>query len=73
MLTEENFRKLAKLEDFASRRGRKVGELALAWLLAKPWVSTIIAGARSIEQVKANLGAVGWKLTAEEVSELDAI
>jgi aryl-alcohol dehydrogenase-like predicted oxidoreductase len=73
LLTEENFRKLARLEDFASRRGHTVGELALAWLLAKPWVSTIIAGARSVEQVKANLGAVGWKLTAEEVSELDTI
>jgi aryl-alcohol dehydrogenase-like predicted oxidoreductase len=73
MLTEENFRKLAKLEAFATMRGHTVGELALAWLLAKPWVSTIIAGARSVEQVKANLGAVGWKLTAEEVSELDAI
>jgi aryl-alcohol dehydrogenase-like predicted oxidoreductase len=47
--------------------------LAIAWLLAKPWVSTIIAGARSVEQVKANLGAVGWKLTPEEVTELDAI
>jgi len=73
MLTEENFRKLAKLEAFATMRGHTVGELALAWLLAKPWVSTIIAGARSVEQVKANLGVVGWKLTAEEVSELDAI
>ncbi len=73
MLTEDNFRKLDKLEAFATERGHSVGELAMAWLLAKPWVSTIIAGAKSVEQVKANLGAVGWKLTHEEVTELDAI
>jgi len=73
VLTEENYSKLAKFEAFAIARGHAVGDLAIAWLLAKPYVSTIIAGARSIEQVKANLRAVGWKLTAEEVSELDAI
>jgi aryl-alcohol dehydrogenase-like predicted oxidoreductase len=73
VLTDDNFCKLAKLEAFATGRGRTVGELAIAWLLAKPWISTVIAGARSVEQVKANLVAVGWKLTAEEVSELDAI
>ncbi len=73
MLTEDTFRKLAKLEAFATERGHSVGELAIAWLLAKPWVSTIIAGAKSVDQVKANLGAVGWKLTHEEVTELDAI
>jgi aryl-alcohol dehydrogenase-like predicted oxidoreductase len=73
LLTEESYRKLAKLEAFATGRGHTVGELAIAWLLAKPWVSTIIAGARSVEQVKSNLGAVGRKLTPEEVTELDAI
>jgi aryl-alcohol dehydrogenase-like predicted oxidoreductase len=73
LLTEDNFRKLAKLEAFAAGRSHTVGELAIAWLLAKPWVGTIIAGARSLEQVKANLGAVGWKLTPGEVIELDAI
>lgn len=73
MLTDENFSKLAKLESLATEAGHTVGELAIAWLLAKPWVSTVIAGARNIEQVSANLKAVSWKLTVKEVSEVDAI
>jgi aryl-alcohol dehydrogenase-like predicted oxidoreductase len=73
MLTGENFAKLAKLETMASGSGHTVGELAIAWLLAKPYVSTVIAGAREIEQVSANLKAVSWKLTAKEVGEVDSI
>ena len=61
------------MEAFATERSHKVGELALAWLLAKPWISTVIAGARNVEQVSANVTAAKWKLTAEEVAEVDAI
>ncbi len=73
IFTEANWNKLAKLETFAAEHGHTVGELAIAWLLAKPWVSTVIAGARKIEQVSANVTAAEWKLTAEEVAEVDAI
>jgi aryl-alcohol dehydrogenase-like predicted oxidoreductase len=73
IFTEANWNKLAKLETFATEHGHTVGELAIAWLLAKPWVSTVIAGTRKIEQVSANVAATGWKLTAEEVTEVDAI
>lgn len=73
LLTEANWNKLAKLEAFAAERGHTVGELAIAWLLAKPWVSTVIAGARKIEQVSANVAAAEWKLTAKEVTEVEAI
>ncbi len=73
MFTEGNWNKLAKLEAFAAERDHTVGELAIAWLLAKPWVSTVIAGARKIEQVSANVAAGEWKLTAEEVAEVDTI
>jgi len=41
-------------------------------LLGRPTVSTLIIGARNEEQLKANLGAVGWKLTTEQVAKLDA-
>jgi aryl-alcohol dehydrogenase-like predicted oxidoreductase len=41
-------------------------------LLRRPTVSTLIIGARNEEQLKANLGAVGWKLTAEQIAKLDA-
>jgi aryl-alcohol dehydrogenase-like predicted oxidoreductase len=73
IFAEANWNKLAKLEAFATERGHSVGELAIAWLLAKPWISTIIAGARTLEQVSANVTAAEWKLTAEEVAEVDAI
>ncbi len=73
IFTEANWNKLAKLEAFAAEHGHTVGELAIAWLLAKPWVSTVIAGARKIEQVSANVAAGEWKLTTEEVAEVEAI
>ena len=73
ILTDVNWDKLAKLEAFATEHCHSVGELAIAWLLSKPWLSTVIAGARKPEQVSANVAAVEWKLTAEEVAEVDAI
>jgi aryl-alcohol dehydrogenase-like predicted oxidoreductase len=73
VFTEANWKKLSKLEAFAAERGHTVGELAIAWLLAKPWISTVIAGGRKIEQVSANIDAAKWKLTAEEVTKVDAI
>jgi aryl-alcohol dehydrogenase-like predicted oxidoreductase len=73
IFTEANWNKLAKLEAFAIECGHNMGELAIAWLLAKPWISTVIAGARKTEQVSANATAAKWKLTAEEVSKVDVI
>jgi len=73
IFSENNWNKLAKLEAFAAERGHKVGELAIAWLLAKPYISTVIAGSTKIEQVSTNVAAAEWKLTAEEVAEVDAI
>ncbi|MBI4268030.1 MAG: aldo/keto reductase [Chloroflexi bacterium] len=68
-----NWQKLAKLEAFATGHGHTIGELAIAWLLAKPWTSTVIAGARNLEQITANVTAGQWKLTPDEVTEVDAI
>lgn len=73
IFTEANWEKLSKLEAFAGERGHTVGELAISWLLAKPCLTSVIAGARKVEQVTANVAAAGWKLTAEEVSAVDAI
>jgi aryl-alcohol dehydrogenase-like predicted oxidoreductase len=73
LFSEANWSKLAKLEAFATERGHTVLELALAWLLAKPCLSTVIAGARKIEQVSANVAAGEWQLTAEEVASVEAI
>jgi aryl-alcohol dehydrogenase-like predicted oxidoreductase len=73
LFTDANWEKLAKLEKFAAERGHTVGELAIAWLLAKPWISTVIAGARKPEQVTTNIACGEWKLTPEEVAQVDAI
>ncbi len=73
IFAEANWDKLTKLEAFAVERDHTVGELALAWLLAKPWISTVIAGARKIEQVSANVAAGEWKLTVEEVAAVEEI
>jgi aryl-alcohol dehydrogenase-like predicted oxidoreductase len=48
-------------------------ELAFSWLAARPQVSSVIAGATRVEQVEANVKAIGWKLTPEEIAEIDGI
>ena len=72
-LTSENFDILEGLEAFASERGHTILELAFAWLLASPMVSSVIAGATRVEQVEANAASASWSLTAEEVEEVNAI
>ena len=57
------------------RRGRDwrtVPQIALNWLLQRPTVSTLVIGARNEEQLRQNIGAVGWNLTSEQVARLDA-
>ena len=71
VFTEANFDKLAKLEAFAKERGHKVGELAVSWLLSRPWLGSVITGATNPEQVSSNVAAGSWKLTAEEVKAID--
>lgn len=73
MFTESNWSKLDKLESWAKEHSHTVGELAIAWLLVKPMVATVIAGARKSEQVDANVAANDWKLTLEEVAEVEAL
>jgi aryl-alcohol dehydrogenase-like predicted oxidoreductase len=59
------------LDEVAKETGKTIPQIALNWLLRRPTVSTLIVGARNEEQLKANLGAVGWKLTPEQVAKLD--
>ncbi len=73
VLTEANFDKLAKLEAFAKERGHSVGEIAIPWLLSHPWLGSVIAGAMNREQLSANIAAANWKLTAEDIVQLDKI
>jgi aryl-alcohol dehydrogenase-like predicted oxidoreductase len=60
------------IDHLAEETGKTVPQIALNWLLGRPSVSTVIIGARNEEQLRQNLGAVGWNLTAEQVAKLDA-
>jgi aryl-alcohol dehydrogenase-like predicted oxidoreductase len=62
-----------KLDAFASARGHTLLDLAMSWLAHNPVVASIIAGATKPEQVRANFAAVGWKLSDEELKEIDEI
>ncbi|QCP50818.1 aldo/keto reductase [Trinickia violacea] len=66
------FRVLDALEAVAAETGKTVPQVALNWLLQRPTVSTVLIGARNEEQLRQNLGAVGWNLTPEQVAKLDA-
>jgi aryl-alcohol dehydrogenase-like predicted oxidoreductase len=59
------------LDEVAAETGKTVPQIALNWLLQRPTVSTIIIGARNEQQLRDNLGAVGWSLTADQVRKLD--
>ncbi len=72
-LTSSNFDILERLEEFASERGHTILELAFAWLLANPMVSSVIAGATRPEQVEANAAAADWSLTSADLEEVNAI
>lgn len=60
------------LDAVAEETGRTVPQVALNWLLQRPTVANVIVGARDEAQLRQNLGAVGWNLTAEQVAKLDA-
>lgn len=62
---------LDALDAVAAETGKTVSQVALNWLLQRPTVSSLIIGARNEEQLRQNLGAVGWNLTAEQVATLD--
>jgi aryl-alcohol dehydrogenase-like predicted oxidoreductase len=73
MLSERNFAVLEKLEGFLESRDHSLVELAIAWLLSHPWVSSVIAGATRPEQVEENVKGGDWALTAEELAEVDQL
>jgi aryl-alcohol dehydrogenase-like predicted oxidoreductase len=60
------------IDEIAKETGKTVPQIALNWLLRRPSVATLIVGARNEEQLKQNLGAIGWELTKEQVAKLDA-
>jgi aryl-alcohol dehydrogenase-like predicted oxidoreductase len=72
-LTARNFDIVEQLTAFAKARGHTLLELAFSWLLAHPFVPSVIAGATKPEQVEQNVAAARWALTADELAEVDRI
>jgi len=72
-MTDANFDTVEKLEAFVKARGRTLTELAFSWLAARAQVASVIAGATKPEQIEANVKATGWKLTPDEMAEIDKL
>jgi aryl-alcohol dehydrogenase-like predicted oxidoreductase len=66
------YRVVDALELAAAETGKTVPQVAINWLIQRPTVSSVIIGARNEEQLRQNLGAVGWSLTKEQIEKLDA-
>lgn len=73
MVTDRAFDRVEALSAWAADHGHTIGELAVAWLLAQPTVSSVITGATRPEQVTANAAAAAWRLTPAEVAEVDGL
>ena len=69
---ERLYRIIDAMDIVAEETGKTIPQIALNWLLQRPTVSTVLIGARNEEQLRQNLGAVGWNLSAEQVARLDA-
>jgi aryl-alcohol dehydrogenase-like predicted oxidoreductase len=72
-VTARNEDIVEKLEAFATARGHTMLELAFSWLAQRPQVASVIAGATRPEQIEQNVKAIAWKLSAEEMAEIDKI
>ncbi|RWP38033.1 aldo/keto reductase [Mesorhizobium sp.] len=66
------YRVVDALEAVARETGKTVPQIAINWLLQRPTVASVIIGARTEEQLRQNLGAVGWSLTSDQIKTLDA-
>ena len=72
-MTPENFNKIDELSEFAQANGHALNELAQAWLLAQPQVSSVISGATKVEHVQSNARAADWELSKEELAQVQVI
>ncbi|HVR10644.1 MAG TPA: aldo/keto reductase, partial [Thermoanaerobaculia bacterium] len=72
-LSDRNREVAEALAELAAARGRSLLDLAFSWLLGHGVVSSVIAGAMTPEQVRANTGAAGWQLAAADLAEIDRL
>jgi len=73
VFTDENLALVESLTELAAGRGHTMLELAVSWLAAQPAVASVIAGAKSPEQAKANASAACWRLTQADLAAVEAI
>ena len=73
LLTEQNLTIVEDLIEFSESWGHTILELAFSWLLTRPAVASVIAGATSSEQARSNAAAASWELTDAELAEIDSI
>jgi aryl-alcohol dehydrogenase-like predicted oxidoreductase len=73
VLSEENFARVGKLRAYAEEHGHTLLDLAMSWLASRPVISSVISGATKPEQVRANVQAASWRLTPEEMAQVDEI
>ncbi len=66
------FRVVDALDAIAAETGKTMPQVAINWVPLRPSVASVIIGARTGEQLRQNLGAVGWELTPEQIARLDA-
>lgn len=72
-MTEANYTRIEKLAEWAGERGRSLGELAHAWLLAQPQVCSVISGLTRLDHLLQNLKAADWDLSAEELKQVNEL
>jgi aryl-alcohol dehydrogenase-like predicted oxidoreductase len=70
--TDDNWAVVERLGAFASDHGRTPVELALGWVASQPCTSSVLVGATKPEQVAANAAAIAWRLTEQELADVDA-
>src|SRR5262249_30520356 len=72
-LSDKNFDRVEALDQWAGEHGHTILDLAFAWLLSRPTVASVIAGATKPEQVAANAAAASWTLSADDAKAVDDV
>jgi aryl-alcohol dehydrogenase-like predicted oxidoreductase len=72
-MTDANWPVVERLQDFCDKRDHRLLDLAISWLLSRPAVASVIAGATTPEQVEQNIRAAEWKLAPEDIAEVDRL
>jgi aryl-alcohol dehydrogenase-like predicted oxidoreductase len=73
LMVDANYHRIVELSAWAKNHGRGLNELAQAWLLAQTRVCSVITGAKSGDQLKSNVKAADWRLTRDQLDEIDSI